>query len=722
MNDTIKGKYRIVREIARSNDIVYEALDTSLQRRLAIKELNIAPGMTGQAKRERVERFGREARAAGKLSHSNIVHIYDHWEENGRYFIAMEYLEGQNLRDVMQTRGPMPLKEAIDIACQTLDALAHAHHHKVIHRDIKPDNIHILPGSVVKLTDFGIARLSEEPALTSNGQVFGTPSYMSPEQIEGKSIDHRSDLFSVGVLLYEMLAGRKPFIGDSVISITYAIMNAPVPALHGVPAGIEQVIQRALSKRPEQRQISAEQMRQDLRNAEQTPAVFLPSQNSGVFLRRTNMGTGNNGMPASNPYGGGMPMMQGGPGGQNTGYTGQNNNYPAQNSGYAGQNSGYNNSQGGASSNYPSPNYNNNSGYNTGYQNTNNGSIQAAGNQGMTNGGPPDPNGLPWAWNSAGAGQQPAPTGQSGLTKAQRRAAQAYNQVMNSPLTALQAQHAAQYMQNAQQANAQMANGQAVNGAQPFPVRPREPLIVLSPAVRSYLMTALVAIVIGCLLAFGINAFNNRYEAYKQTVSTAQVQSLMTQGNSAYQNQDYATAAQLFEQSLAGRPTQTDRANLNLELGYTYVQLARQAKAKSNLKESLEDYHKAVSYAPDYKVAHEELSVLLESMQNVQGAQSEREAAQSSSTTTQPPSTLPAPSATSGSTPSVTPAVDPNQLLRSRSEQAQKLLKDGDDLLKHNDTDGALRKWRDARDAAPGLPEHDQAQQRIDKYDVPNGG
>jgi len=306
--EAIRGKYQIVREIARSNDIVYEAIDNTLGRRIALKELNIASSLAGQARRERIERFNREARAAGKLSHPNIVSVTDFFEENGRYFIVMEYLEGQTLRDVMQVRGSMPLQEAIGIACQVLDALTHAHQHRVIHRDIKPDNIFILPGGQAKLADFGIARLSEEPSLTSDGQVFGTPSYMSPEQIEGREIDHRSDLFSLAVLLYEMLVGRKPFIGDSVISITYAVMNAEPPPMNGVPMGVEQVIRRALNKNPLSRQTGAEQMKQDLRNAEQTPAVFLPASNN-----RTGMGQTGLGYAPQQPtggYGGGYGQQQ----------------------------------------------------------------------------------------------------------------------------------------------------------------------------------------------------------------------------------------------------------------------------------------------------------------------------------------------------------------------------------------------------------------------------
>lgn len=270
----IANKYRIVREIARSNDIVYEAVDTTIGRRVALKELLIPATLTGQARRDRVDRFTREARAAGKLSHPNVVTIFDFGEDNGRYFIAMEFLEGQTLRDSMLARGAMPLKEALNIATQVLDALSHAHSNHVIHRDIKPDNVHILPGGLVKLTDFGIARLTEELSLTADGQIFGTPSYMSPEQIEGRNIDNRSDLFSLGVVLYEMLAGRKPFAGDSVVTITYNIMHQEPAPIMGIPVAVEQVIFRALAKDPNRRYATAEQMKHDLIEADALPAVF----------------------------------------------------------------------------------------------------------------------------------------------------------------------------------------------------------------------------------------------------------------------------------------------------------------------------------------------------------------------------------------------------------------------------------------------------------------
>ncbi|MCS6777001.1 MAG: protein kinase [Chthonomonadaceae bacterium] len=277
--ETLRGKYRIIREIARSNDIVYEAEDVTCGRRVAIKELNIAPGMTGQLRSERVERFRREAEATRRLRHRNIVSIYEYGEENGRHFIVMEYLEGQNLRDHLQTQRVLSLQEALNIAYQVLDALAFAHERGVVHRDIKPDNIHILPGGQVKLTDFGIARLTDQPALTNDGQIFGTPSYMSPEQVIGREIDHRSDLFSVGVVLYEMLTGRRPFTGDSVISITYAIMHFDPPPMSGIPAAVEQVIRRALCKDPSGRPETAEEMRNALQRAERAPVTYLPAAN-----------------------------------------------------------------------------------------------------------------------------------------------------------------------------------------------------------------------------------------------------------------------------------------------------------------------------------------------------------------------------------------------------------------------------------------------------------
>jgi serine/threonine-protein kinase len=259
------GRFHIIREIARSNDIVYEAMDPSQGRKIALKELLMPANLVGNARQERIQRFTREARAAARLKHPNIVRIEDHGQVGTRYYIAMEFLQGQSLRDVLRQRGSLPLQEALRIAVGVAEGLQYAHHNGVVHRDIKPDNVHLEPDGRVVITDFGIARLTFEPTLTADGQIFGTPSYMSPEQVTGKGIDKRSDLFSLGVMLYEMVAGRKPFTGDSVITITYNIMNMEPPPLPGAPPGLDQVIRRAMAKEPARRYSSAAEMLEDLR-------------------------------------------------------------------------------------------------------------------------------------------------------------------------------------------------------------------------------------------------------------------------------------------------------------------------------------------------------------------------------------------------------------------------------------------------------------------------
>jgi serine/threonine-protein kinase len=321
------GRYQIVREIARSNDIVYEALDPTMNRRVAVKELALTSSLVGTARRQRIERFYREARAAGAMSHPNIVTIYEVGEDNGRYFIAMEYLEGGTLREKLSLSGSLPLAEALSIGIALCDALEYAHNHGIVHRDIKPDNVHLLPGGQVKLTDFGIARIAHEEQLTIAGQVFGTPSYMSPEQILGGKIDARTDIFSMGVLLYEMTTGRKPFTqpGDSVITITYRITNDPPPLPTGVPINIESAFARALSKDPAGRFASAADLRTALLAAKAnlsggssaafaasfTPNAPSPPQATLQYGTRTQMGVapGLAGMAADTAHGAPVPTI-----------------------------------------------------------------------------------------------------------------------------------------------------------------------------------------------------------------------------------------------------------------------------------------------------------------------------------------------------------------------------------------------------------------------------
>lgn len=273
------GRYQIIREIGRSNDIVYEAYDPVMDRHVALKELQLPPNVTGAQRRERIERFRREAKAAARLNHPNIVTVYEYGEENDRYYFAMEMIHGQTLRDVIQAGGPVSLPDAKNYALQLCSALQSAHEHGVVHRDIKPENIYILTGGLIKLTDFGIARLMGESPITQDGQVFGTPSYMSPEQVAGKTIDARSDIFSLGVVMYEMLAGHKPFSGDSIVTVTYNIMNMEPPPPPGVPPWLVGVIRKAMAKDPNARYSSAAEMAEDIRE-ERCAGMFMPPPDS----------------------------------------------------------------------------------------------------------------------------------------------------------------------------------------------------------------------------------------------------------------------------------------------------------------------------------------------------------------------------------------------------------------------------------------------------------
>ncbi len=304
----IIGKYQVIREIARSNDIVYEAYDSQMNRRVALKELVFQGGATDQQRAERIRRFKREAKAAGMLVHPNIVTIYDVGEDDGRYYIAMEYLEGETLRARID-RGFLEVDDALPIIKDVLEALKFAHQHSVVHRDIKPDNIHLLPDGRVKLTDFGIARLTFEPSITVDGQIFGTPSYMSPEQVIGKEIDIRSDLFSVGVVLYEMLTGSKPFFGDSVVTITYNIMNTEAPAPPGVSFPIEQIIRKLLEKSLSLRYQTVQEVLDDLHIAEQQLKQGVASGPMGTPYGLTGPVPPPDpyGVPPPNPYGAYQP-------------------------------------------------------------------------------------------------------------------------------------------------------------------------------------------------------------------------------------------------------------------------------------------------------------------------------------------------------------------------------------------------------------------------------
>jgi serine/threonine-protein kinase len=289
------GKYQIIREIARSNDIVYEAWDPEMNRRVAVKELNMPGGLGDKQRADRVDRFKREANAAGRLAHPNIVTIYEIDDDAGRLYIAMEYLDGQTLRQRIDAEGPIDQEVAVKILCEVLAGLQYAHENGVIHRDIKPDNIQLLPDGRVKITDFGIARLTFEPSLTMDGQIFGTPSYMSPEQIHGRDIDAHTDIFSAGIVLWEAISGQKPFVGDSVVAISHSILHLEPPDPPHASYPIVRLLRIALDKSPSQRFTSAKAMASELTSAIES----LKADPSGAA--------------AANPYSSGPAYTQPGP-------------------------------------------------------------------------------------------------------------------------------------------------------------------------------------------------------------------------------------------------------------------------------------------------------------------------------------------------------------------------------------------------------------------------
>ncbi len=245
------GKYEIQAEIGRGGmGTVYKGYDPGLDRYVAVKVL--APHLVWE--QEFVERFLREARAAARLKHANVVTIHDVGQEAGWYYFVMEYLEGQTLTEVIQERGPLPPDEVLSILRPLADALDYAHHRGLVHRDVKPGNVIVSPAGPATLTDFGIARAARETRLTRTGTIVGTPEYMSPEQAKGLAVNARSDQYSLAVAAYEMLSGRVPFEAESTLALLHKIVYDPLPPICQVkpdlPAGVEPVMKKALAKEP----------------------------------------------------------------------------------------------------------------------------------------------------------------------------------------------------------------------------------------------------------------------------------------------------------------------------------------------------------------------------------------------------------------------------------------------------------------------------------------
>jgi eukaryotic-like serine/threonine-protein kinase len=251
------GRYQIIERIGRGGMAsVYRAHDPGIDRVIAIKFLHSAYCQDDEYR----SRFLREARAAGNLSHPNIVTVHDVGEIDGRPYMAMELIQGEPLDELMKRSGPLPIRDTLAIGLQLANALAYAHSKGIVHRDIKPSNIMGVKGTMtVKVTDFGIAHVASSSAThqTHVGDVLGTPQYMSPEQTKGEKVDGRSDLFSVGIILYQMLSGHAPFQGDSVVSLAMKIANEePVPLdklRPEIPQAVRRIVERCLAKRPDRR-------------------------------------------------------------------------------------------------------------------------------------------------------------------------------------------------------------------------------------------------------------------------------------------------------------------------------------------------------------------------------------------------------------------------------------------------------------------------------------
>jgi predicted Ser/Thr protein kinase len=264
------GRYEVVAILGQgAMGTVYKAVDPVIERTVAIKTISL-----NQSKEERVEfeeRFYREAKSAGRLNHPNIVTIYDVGETDEAAYIAMEYLEGESLRELLDTGVVLPIDRICRIAARIASALYYAHKNHVVHRDIKPANIMIARNRDIKIMDFGIAKISTG-SRTHDGTVLGSPKYMAPEQVVGKATDGRTDIFALGAILYEMLTGTVPFNGDNLNAIMYKIVNEeptpPSTLTARVPPAFDRIIAKALAKRPEDRYQTAKEFANDLRNCE----------------------------------------------------------------------------------------------------------------------------------------------------------------------------------------------------------------------------------------------------------------------------------------------------------------------------------------------------------------------------------------------------------------------------------------------------------------------
>ena len=278
----LEGRYQVLKELGRGGmGIVFQAHDKQLNEQVAIKILSPLLSNDDQA----LERLKREVSAARRVTHANVIRIHDIAEINGLHYVSMEYFPGTNLKEHIKRTGALSQMQAYNIANQICDGLEAAHRQGVIHRDLKTQNV-IIHGNQIKIIDFGLARTSHMEGMTATGLIMGTPEYMAPEQVSGQKVDERADIYSLGIILYELFTGRVPFTGDSAIAVGFKQMKEDPPPprqINGqLSEAVESVILHALQKDPAMRYRSVSALRQDLEKAVMTPLSHSVSQTSSA--------------------------------------------------------------------------------------------------------------------------------------------------------------------------------------------------------------------------------------------------------------------------------------------------------------------------------------------------------------------------------------------------------------------------------------------------------
>ena len=274
----LEGRYQVLKELGRGGmGIVFQAHDKQLKEQVAIKILS--PLLSNNT--DALERLKREVSAARRVTHPNVIRIHDIAEVNGLHYVSMEYFHGQNLKEFIRQSGMLSPLLAFQIASQLCEGLEAAHRQAVIHRDLKSQNIIINPSNQIKIIDFGLAHTAHLDGMTATGLIMGTPEYMAPEQVSGKKVDERADIYSLGIILYELFTGKVPFSGDSAIAIGFKQMKEDPPTPTAInpqlSPEVEKIILRALQKEPIHRYRSVSELRTELEKAVLQPPVSLPA-------------------------------------------------------------------------------------------------------------------------------------------------------------------------------------------------------------------------------------------------------------------------------------------------------------------------------------------------------------------------------------------------------------------------------------------------------------